>query len=101
MSQRLDAPWGPAELGDYEQSAPEAYSSIRHEDLMVAAGSQRECISLPPGTHAAIAYCWEIPSQPILLRAADVLIARSRCMWMIIMVNTALARVATQSLSSF
>lgn len=40
MSQRMDAPWGPLEVGNYEQTAPEVFSSIRHEDLMVAAGSR-------------------------------------------------------------
>ncbi|MEO7997446.1 MAG: hypothetical protein ABI852_08380, partial [Gemmatimonadaceae bacterium] len=40
MSQRLDAPWGALELGDPEQFAPEVFAGIRHEDLMVAAGSR-------------------------------------------------------------
>jgi dienelactone hydrolase len=35
---RLDAPWGAAELGDYEQSAPHLYSAVGHEYLMLAAG---------------------------------------------------------------
>lgn len=40
MSQRLDAPWGALELGDPEQFAPEVFAGMRHEDLMVAAGSR-------------------------------------------------------------
>ncbi|MEO7362159.1 MAG: hypothetical protein ABI120_17650 [Gemmatimonadaceae bacterium] len=40
MSQRLLAPWGPLELGDPEQSAPEVFSGIRYEDIMVAAGAR-------------------------------------------------------------
>ena len=40
MSQRLLAPWGPLELGDTEQSAPEVFSGIRYEDIMVAAGTR-------------------------------------------------------------
>jgi len=40
MSQRLDAPWGAMEIGDYEQSAPEIFAAIRHEDLMIAAGAR-------------------------------------------------------------
>lgn len=40
ISQRLDAPWGALELGDFEQTAPEVFSGIRHEDLMIAGGSR-------------------------------------------------------------
>lgn len=40
ISARLDAPWGAAELGDYEQAVPHLYSATPHEDLMRAAGSK-------------------------------------------------------------
>jgi dienelactone hydrolase len=40
ISARLDAPWGAAELGDYEQSVPHLYNVTSHEDLMLAAGSK-------------------------------------------------------------
>jgi|GEM_PF-2504340 len=40
MSQRLDSPFGAAEIGDLEQSAPEVFSGIRHEDLMIAGGTR-------------------------------------------------------------
>jgi dienelactone hydrolase len=39
MSQRLDSRGG-LDVGDYEQSAPEIYSAIRHEDVMIAAGAR-------------------------------------------------------------
>ena len=38
LSQRLDAPWGPLELGDYEQTDPTLYSRVGHEYLMTTAG---------------------------------------------------------------
>ena len=37
---RLDAPWGAAELGDYEQAAPHLYDAVPHEALMLAAGAR-------------------------------------------------------------
>ncbi|CAN5730508.1 hypothetical protein BH24ACI5_BH24ACI5_07820 [soil metagenome] len=40
ISARLDAPWGAAELGDYEQSAPHLYDVTSHEHLMLAAGAR-------------------------------------------------------------
>lgn len=40
ISERLDAPWGAAELGDYEQTAPYLYDVVGHEHLMLAAGSK-------------------------------------------------------------
>lgn len=40
LSERLSAPWGALELGDYEQSAPHLYNGISHEDLMIAAGAR-------------------------------------------------------------
>lgn len=40
ISERLDAPWGAAELGDYEQTAPHLYNAVGHEHLMLAAGSK-------------------------------------------------------------
>ena len=40
ISERLDAPWGAAELGDYEQTVPFLYSAVGHEHLMLAAGSK-------------------------------------------------------------
>lgn len=45
LSQRLGATWigdglEALELGDYEQVAPRLYSVVRHEDLMLAAGSR-------------------------------------------------------------
>lgn len=40
MSQRLNSVYGPYEIGDPEQSAPEIFSGIRHEDLMASAGSR-------------------------------------------------------------
>jgi hypothetical protein len=40
ISTRLDAPWGAAELGDYEQAAPHLYEAVPHESLMLAAGSK-------------------------------------------------------------
>ena len=40
ISERLDAPWGTAELGDYEQTAPHLYNTVAHEHLMLAAGSK-------------------------------------------------------------
>lgn len=45
MSERLAATWigeglEALELGDYEQEAPELYSVVRHEDLMLAAGTK-------------------------------------------------------------
>lgn len=38
MSQRLNSRYGVFDIGDPEQSAPEIFSVMRHEDLMVAAG---------------------------------------------------------------
>lgn len=38
LSQRLLA--GPLEIGDFEQSWPPLFSIVRHEDLMIAAGSR-------------------------------------------------------------
>ena len=40
ISERLDAPWGAAELGDYEQTVPYLYDAVGHEHLMLAAGSK-------------------------------------------------------------
>jgi dienelactone hydrolase len=40
ISERLDAPWGAAELGDYEQTAPHLYNAVGHEHLMAAAGAK-------------------------------------------------------------
>ena len=40
ISERLDAPWGAAELGDYEQTIPHLYNVAGHEHLMLAAGSK-------------------------------------------------------------
>jgi hypothetical protein len=40
LSERLDAPWGAAELGDWEQTIPHLYNSVGHEHLMLAAGSK-------------------------------------------------------------
>ena len=40
ISERLDAPWGAAELGDYEQTVPHLYDAVGHEHLMLAAGSK-------------------------------------------------------------
>lgn len=40
LSARMDAPTGPAELGDYEQTAPHLYDVVGHEHLMLAAGSR-------------------------------------------------------------
>jgi hypothetical protein len=40
IATRLDAPWGAAELGDYEQAAPHLYDAVPHENLMLAAGSR-------------------------------------------------------------
>jgi dienelactone hydrolase len=40
ISERLDAPWGAAELGDYEQTIPHFYNVVAHEHLMLAAGSK-------------------------------------------------------------
>lgn len=40
ISERLDAPWGAAELGDYEQTAPHLYNGVGHEHLMLAAGTK-------------------------------------------------------------
>jgi hypothetical protein len=40
ISERLDAPWGAAELGDYEQTVPYLYNAVAHEHLMIAAGSK-------------------------------------------------------------
>jgi hypothetical protein len=40
ISERLDAPWGAAELGDYEQTIPHLYDAVGHEHLMLAAGSK-------------------------------------------------------------
>lgn len=40
LSQRLDSPFGPSELGDLEQTAPEVFSGLRHEDLMIAGGTR-------------------------------------------------------------
>lgn len=40
ISERLDAPWGAAELGDYEQTVPYLYNVVGHEHLMLAAGSK-------------------------------------------------------------
>jgi hypothetical protein len=40
ISERLDAPWGASELGDYEQTAPHLYNAVGHEHLMLAAGSK-------------------------------------------------------------
>jgi hypothetical protein len=39
-SQRLDAPWGAGELGDYEQATPYLFARVPHEDLMVASGTR-------------------------------------------------------------
>ena len=40
ISERLDAPWGAAELGDYEQTLPHVFNVVGHEHLMLAAGSK-------------------------------------------------------------
>ena len=40
ISTRLDAPWGAAELGDYEQAAPHLYDAVPHEHLLLAAGAR-------------------------------------------------------------
>ena len=40
LSERLDAPWGAAELGDYEQTVPHLYDAVGHEHLMLAAGAR-------------------------------------------------------------
>jgi len=40
MSQRLNSRYGVFDIGDPEQSAPEIFSVMRHEDLMVSAGSK-------------------------------------------------------------
>jgi hypothetical protein len=40
ISERLDAPWGAAELGDYEQTAPYLFNVVGYEHLMTAAGSK-------------------------------------------------------------
>ena len=40
ISARLDAPWGAAELGDYEQTAPHLFNATGHEHLMSAAGTR-------------------------------------------------------------
>ena len=40
LSERLDAPWGAAELGDYEQTLPHLYDAVGHEHLMLAAGGR-------------------------------------------------------------
>ena len=40
MSERLNSPYGVFDIGDPEQSAPEIFSVMRHEDLMVSAGSK-------------------------------------------------------------
>lgn len=40
LSSRLDAPWGAAELGDFEQTAPHFYGRVGHEHLMLAAGTK-------------------------------------------------------------
>jgi hypothetical protein len=40
ISERLDALWGAAELGDYEQTTPHLYTAVAHEHLMLAAGSK-------------------------------------------------------------
>ena len=40
MSERLNSRFGVFDIGDPEQSAPEIFSVMRHEDLMVAAGSK-------------------------------------------------------------
>ncbi len=40
ISERLDALWGAAELGDYEQTVPYLYNAVTHEHLMIAAGAK-------------------------------------------------------------
>ncbi|MEP6833557.1 MAG: hypothetical protein ABJB74_09190 [Gemmatimonas sp.] len=39
-SERLNSAYGVGDIGDPEQSAPEIFSVMRHEDLMVSAGSK-------------------------------------------------------------
>ncbi|MBC8090277.1 MAG: fibronectin type III domain-containing protein [Phycisphaerae bacterium] len=40
ISQRLESVFGALELGDLEQTAPELFSGLRHEDLMLAGGTR-------------------------------------------------------------